>query len=150
MTGALVAAGALASSPPAAASASGPTIVRGLDEEIIFDDFIFELCGITADVTVSERWTVKEFPDGSYTLQTVRTYTSSDPRIPVEKGAATSFNFPDGSKIVVGKPAQLFDPDGGIRVVAAGWIEIDPDDVTLEAHGRDTYRTADQAELYCP
>ena len=148
--GALVAAGLVASSPPAAASGNGPTIIRGLDEETFFDDFIFELCGITADVTVSERWTLKEFPDGSETLHSVRTFTSSDPRIPMEKGAATSFNSPDGSRVVVGKPAQLFDPDGGVRLVAAGWILIDPDDVTLEAHGRDTYRDADQAELYCP
>ena len=136
--------------PAAAAEGAGPTIIRGGTEETIPDDFILELCGIEADVTVTERWTLKEWPDGSWTLQTVRTYVSSDPRIPTEKGAATSFNSPDGSRIVVGKPAQLFEPDGGVRIVATGWILIDPDDVTLAAHGRDVYRDADQVELYCP
>lgn len=148
--GALVAAGIVASSPPAAASGSGPTIVRGLDEETFFDDFIFELCGITADVTVSERWTRKEFPDGSETLHTVRTFTSSDPRIPLEKGAATSFNSPDGSRVVVGKPVQLFDPDGGLLVMDAGWIALDATGDSVDMRGPHTFLDLDPADLYCP
>ena len=116
--GALVAAGLVASSPPAAASGNGPTIIRGLDEETFFDDFIFELCGITADVTVSERWTLKEFPDGSETLHTVRTFTSSDPRIPMEKGAATELQLARrqpggrGQAVAALRPGRRYAADG--------------------------------------
>lgn len=148
--GVLMAVAVVGGAPAAAAADSGPTIFRGGAQETIPDDFLLDLCGIEADVTVTERWTVKKWPDGSWTLQSVRTYVSSDPRIPTEKGAATSFNSPDGSRIVVGKPAQLFEPDGGVRLVASGWILIDPDDVTVASHGRDVYRDADQEELYCP
>ena len=100
---------------------------RGGDEATFPDDWLFDLCGIEADVTVDERWMLKEFPDGSETLHTVRTYTSSDPRIPTEKGAATSFNAPDGSRVVVGTPLHLFDAGRpGPQILDAGRIAFDP------------------------
>lgn len=139
-----------AGSPAAAAESNGPTITRGGSEETFVDDFIFDLCGIAADVTVSERWTLKEFPDGSETLHVVRTYTSSDPRIPLEKGAATSFNAPDGSRIVVGKPLQLFDPDGGILQLDAGWIAFDSVGDPEDMRGPHTFQDLDPVDLYCP
>ena len=140
----------LAGSPAVAAEGSGPTITRGGSEETFFDDFILDLCGIAADVTLSERWTLKEFPDGSETLQVVRTFTSSDPRIPLEKGAATSFNAPDGSRVVVGKPVQLFDPDGGVLQLDAGWIAFDPVGDPADMRGPHTFHDLDPADLYCP
>ena len=156
LTGAACAAAVLAalvvSGSPAAAAAegAGPTITRGGAEETFFDDFVFELCGVTADVTVSERWTLKEFPDGSETLHTVRTFTSSDPRIPIEKGAATSFNAPDGSRVVVGTPLLLFDPDGGVRTLDAGRIAFDPLGDPVDVRGPHPFLDTDPADLYCP
>ncbi len=138
-------------SPAAAAEGSGPTITRGGSEEtFLVDDYILDLCGIVADVTVSERWTLKEFPDGSETLHVVRTYTSSDPRIPMEKGAATSFNAPDGSRVVVGKPLHLFDPDGGVLVLDAGWIAFDTLGDPADMRGPHPFLELDPADLYCP
>lgn len=137
-------------SPAVAAESSGPTITRGGSEETFSDDFLLDLCGIAADVTLSERWTLKEFPDGSETLQVVRTFTSSDPRIPLEKGAATSFNAPDGSRVVVGKPVQLFDPDGGVLQLDAGWIAFDPIGDPADMRGPHTFHDLDPADLYCP
>ena len=138
------------SSPAAGAERAGPTITRGGGEETFFDDFLFDLCGMTADVTVSERWTLKEFADGSQTLQTVRTFTSSDPRIPTEKGAATSFTSPDGSRVVVGTPLHLFDPDGGMLLIDAGRIAFDSSGEPMEVHGPHDFLGTDPADLYCP
>ncbi len=137
-------------SPAAAAEGSGPTITRGGSEETFFVDFIFELCGIAADVTVWEKWTLKEFPDGSETLHVVRTFISSDPRIPTEKGASTSFNAPDGSRVVVGKPLHLFDPDGGVLVLDAGWIAFDALGDPADMRGPHPFLELDPADLYCP
>jgi hypothetical protein len=141
---------AVGGSPAAAAESNGPTITVGVDQETFFDDWLFDLCGIEADVTVNERWTLKEFPDGSETLHTVRTYTSSDPRIPTEKGAATSFNAPDGSRVVVGTPLHLFDPEGGTSILGAGRIAFDPAGDPQEVRGPHAFLDIDPAELYCP
>ena len=137
-------------SPAAAAGSSGPTITVGADQETFFDDWLFELCGIEADVTVEERWILKEFPDGSETLHTTRTYTSSDPRVPTEKGAATSFNAPDGSRVVVGTPLHLLDPEGGTLTLDAGRIAFDPAGDPLEVRGPHTFLDMDPVDLYCP
>jgi|SRR5215213_8039076 hypothetical protein len=137
-------------SPAAAAESRGPTITVGVDEETFFDDWLYDLCGVEADVTVEERWMLKEFPDGSEALHTVRTYTSSDPRIPLEKGSATSFNAPDGSRVVAGTPLHLFDPDGGTMILDAGRIAFDPGGDVLEVRGPHTFLDVDPADLYCP
>jgi hypothetical protein len=134
----------------AAAGGGGPSITRGSDHATFPDDFILDLCGISADVTLTERWTLKEFPDGSETLHTVRTFVSSDPRIPLEKGAATSFTAPDGSRVVVGKPIQLFRPGGGVLVLDAGRIAFDADGNVTDSRGQHTFFDSDPAGYYCP
>jgi hypothetical protein len=127
--------------------AAGPTRMADAYTERFFDDFIFDLCGIETYTTLTERWTLKEFPGGSATLHVVRTYVPDDPRIPVEKGAATSFFAPDGTQRVVGKPIQLFSPDGGVIILDAGWVEFG-DDVTVR--GPHPSLEIDLADVYCP
>ena len=134
---------------PAAAS-NAPVITRGGDQGTIPDDFIFDVCGITAEVTFSERWVDKQFPDGSRTLKVVRTYTSSDPRVPTEKAAATSFIAPDGSRVLVGKAIHLFRADGGVLLLDAGRISFDPAGEVVDVSGPHPFLDMDPVELYCP
>ena len=133
------------------AQAAGPTLIRDAYTETFFDDFLFDLCGISTMTTVTERWTRKEFPDGSTTLQTVRTFVPDDERIPIEKGAATSFIAPDGSRTVVGKPLQLFDRNGGVTTLDAGLVMFNADGDLTTVRGRhDFIVDGDEAALYCP
>lgn len=115
-----------------------------------YDDFIFELCGIDTFTTLTERWTFKEFSDGSTILHVNRTFVPDDPRIPVEKGAGSSLTAPDGTRTVVGKPTQLFDPDGGIRLLDAGLAVLDPFGNVLVLHGHSESLGVDLAPYYCP
>ena len=134
----------------AAAAGGGPTITNGGESLTFADDFILDLCGIETDTTLTEKWTHKQFRDGSETLHVVRTFVSADPRLPIEKGAGTTFTAPDGSRRVVGKPLQLIGPDGGVRVLDAGWVLFDPDGNLVEMRGPHPSLGVDLADLYCP
>lgn len=133
-----------------AVQAGGPTRVTDSYMVRFFDDFIFELCEIETFTTLTERWTLKEFPDGSATLHVVRTFVPDDSRIPIEKGAATSFIRPDGSRTVAGSATRLFDPDGGITLIDAGRVELDEFDNVFRVSGQLTSFGADLASYYCP
>jgi hypothetical protein len=135
---------------PAAALATGPEIVTDSYTDRFHDDFIFDMCGIDTWTTIIERWTLKTWPDGSQTFQDVRTFIPDDPRIPIEKGAGTGRFLPDGTKIVNGKPLQLFDRDGGILLLGTGLVRFDPFGDVLVAHGHDEALGVDLAEYYCP
>jgi hypothetical protein len=63
----------------------------------------------------------------------VPTFVPDDPRIPIERGAATAFVAPDGTRTVIGQSIQLFGPDGGIRLLEAGLVEFGDE---LVVHGR--------------
>ncbi|HTE67130.1 MAG TPA: hypothetical protein VK736_12875 [Candidatus Binatia bacterium] len=142
---------ALAVASAGAVHASAP--VRDGDSYTVtfYDDFIFELCGIDTFTTLTERWAFKEFADGSTILHVNRTFVSDDPRIPVEKGAGSSHTAPDGTRTVVGKPTQLFDPDGGIRLLDAGLAIFDEFGDVLKIRGHGESLTADTlAPYYCP
>jgi hypothetical protein len=131
------------------AAASGPTIERGRFEEYFFDDFFYELCGIETYTTWTQTWSVKTFPDGSEIVHVVRTFTPDDPRIPVERGAGTSFHSPDGTVRVVGMPLQLFEPGGGIRLLDAGSVTFG-DDVIVHGHHPVRVWETDLTPYYCP
>lgn len=150
MTTAVLVAALAGGAGTAAAAGGGPTVTTGGGTETFADDFILDLCGIETETTVTERWTLKEFPDGSETLHVVRTFVSADPRLPVEKGAATSFIAPDGSRRVAGKPLHLIWPHGGTSVVDAGWVVFDADGNLVEMRGPHPSLGADLADLYCP
>jgi len=146
---AILGAGALVGQA-APAGAAQPTIERGSNQETFQDDFLFDLCGIETRTTLVERWTLKERSDGSSTLHVVRTFTSEDPRIPIEKGAATTFTAADGSRRVVGKPLQLIGPSGGVRIIDAGWVEFDANGDPSDVRGPHPSLGADLADYYCP
>ena len=150
MTTAVLVAALAGGAGTAAAAGGGPTVTTGGGTETFADDFILDLCGIETETTVTERWTLKEFPDGSETLHVVRTFVSADPRLPVEKGAATSFIAPDGSRRVAGTPLHLIWPHGGTRTVDAGWVLFDADGNLVEMRGPHPSLGADLADLYCP
>ncbi len=140
----------LATVPATAASAAAPVTERGSFVETFDDEFILELCGIVTRTTLTQRWSATVYPDGSEIVHVVRTFVPEDPRVPVEKGAGTTFIAPDGTRRVVGKPVQLFDPDGGVRLLATGWVEFDPDGDISRARGAHSPLPEDLSEYYCP
>ena len=79
---------------PAASLAAKPERETDSYTDRFHDDFIFDMCGIDTWTTVTERWTLKTWPDGSQTFHTRRTFVPDDPRIPIEKGAGTGSSPP--------------------------------------------------------
>lgn len=134
------------------AQAAAPLRISDAYTETFFDDFIFELCGVETYTTVTERWTLTIQADGSEVFHSVRTFVPADSRIPIEKGAATSFNAADGSRRVVGKPIQLFYPDGGVKTLDAGLAIFDEDGALVDVRGRHDFIVGptSEADLYCP
>ena len=128
--------------------AAGPTRISDAYTDRFFDDFIYELCGIETFTTLTERWTLTQFADGSETLHTVRTFVPDDPRVPIEKGAATSFFAPDGTQRVVGKPIHLMSQlGGGTQLLDAGWIVMGDGGTSRGPHPS---FEVDLADYYCP
>jgi hypothetical protein len=140
----------LATAPATAASADAPLTERGSFVDTFDDDFILELCGIVTRTTVTQRWSSTVYSDGSEIVHVVRTFVPEDPRVPVEKGAGTTFIAADGTRRVVGKPIQLFDPDGGVRLLDAGWVEFDPDGSPTDVRGPHPSLDVDLHDYYCP
>jgi len=137
-----------AASAPAAAQ--GPEIERGTVHDTFDDDLYLDLCGVTTKTTVTERWSLMTYPDGSQVFHDERTFRSADPRLPVEKGAATAFYAADGSWRVVGKPIQLIAPDGGTLLLDAGWISFNADGDVSTVRGPHPSVGVDLADYYCP
>jgi hypothetical protein len=131
--------------------AKGPTRESDRYTDRFADDFILDLCGIDTMTTLIDHWTFKEYPDGSATFHSTRTFIPDDPRIPIEKGAATSFIAPDGSRRVVGSPIQLIEQNGGgVTLLDAGWIELDASDTPVAGRGPHPSFEVDLAAVYCP
>lgn len=126
----------------------GPVRFSDAYTETFFDEFIFELCGIETMTTVTERWTFKEFADGSATLHVTRTFVPEDPRIPMERGAGTSFFAPDGTQTTVGSPTRIYSTDGrGLVLLDAGRV-VFGEEVTIRGHVESF--DVDLALYYCP
>ena len=132
------------------AAAAGPMRDGDAYTDRFHDDFILELCGIDTWTTVTERWSSKVYSDGSEIFHVVRTFVPDDPRIPIEKGAATAFFAPDGSRRVVGKPIQLFKPGGGVLLLDAGWVQFDAGGSIVTVRGPHPSLDVDLADYYCP
>jgi hypothetical protein len=130
------------------ASASGPTIQHERFQERFFDDLIFDLCGIETFTTLTQHFTVMDYPDGSEQVHVVRTFVSDDPRLPVERGAGTTFVAPDGTRTVVGKPIQLIGPHGGVRLLDAGLVTFGNELLVRGPHP--SLEIDDLAPYYCP
>lgn len=133
-----------------AASAAPSVTERGSFVETSDDEFIFELCGIRTRTTWTQHWSSTVYADGSEVVHVVRSFVSDDPRLPVERGAGTTFIAPDGTRRVVGKPIHLIGPDGGVRLLDAGWVEFDPDGNLSDVRGPHSSLDADLREHYCP
>jgi hypothetical protein len=144
----------LAAGVAAPASAGGKPVFRESQSytERFFDDVILELCGIETWTTLKERWTFTEFADGSAHFQNVRTFIPDDIRIPIEKGAGSSHIAPDGTRRVTGSPFRIYNRlTGGVTVIAAGNVTLDPDGNPLRVRGQfPDMSDAALATYYCP
>ena len=148
-----VAALALATTVAGTTLARGPIVFRESDAYVdrYFDDLIWDLCGIETWTTVTERWTFTEFADGSMLFQNVRTFVPDDPRIPTERGAGVSHTAPDGTRTITGSPLRLFAPDGGIKVIGAGQVVLDPEEHPIRVRGQYPDLSDEAlAGYYCP
>ena len=146
---ALVAAGLLGLST-APAAAARPVIERASYVDRFADDLFLDLCGIRTMTTLTERWSLKRYRDGSEVLHVVRTFVPDDRRLPIEKGAGTTFTAPDGSRTTVGKPIHLIARDGGTTILDAGRVMFDAEGNVTSVRGPHPALDADLAEFYCP
>ena len=152
MSRALVTALAIVAAATAAAPAQGasgkPVIERGSSVDVFADDFILDLCGIATTTTLTQRFEVKTFPDGSQQVHVTRTFVSDDSRLPIEKGDGTSFIDAHGIQTVTGTPIHLIGPDGGTRLIDAGRVTFANE---LDVRGpHPSLFVPDLAPYYCP
>lgn len=146
LVGSLAFAG-LASGAPAVLAGQPDIVHSGRTTDTFFDHFIFDVCGIETMTTVTERWTLTTYADGSQRFQVSRVFVPADRRIPIEYGAGMSTWDPNGVQTVHGSPIRLQRRGEGITVVDAGLIVLS-DDPTV--HGPHPSLDLDLADLYCP
>ena len=77
---------ALAVGAGGALAAKPETVHSGQVVETFFDDFILDVCGIETMTTVTERWTLTTYADGSQRFTNSRKFVPQDRRIPIEYG----------------------------------------------------------------
>ncbi len=136
-----------------AAGAGGALAAKPVSEhsgqfrETFFDDFIHEMCGIETMTTVTERWTLTTYADGSQRFTNSRKFVPDDARIPIEYGAAMSTWDAHGVQTVHGAPIRLQYRGGGIVLLDAGFVTLS-DDPTV--HGPHPSLEMDLVDLYCP
>ena len=148
LTALVVTYGVAASATPAyAATGAAPTHERGSSVEVFADDLILDLCGIETTTTLTQRFETTTFPDGSQQVHVTRTYVSADPRIPIEKGAGTSFYTADGIQTVKGTPIHLIS-DRGTILIDAGQVTFGDE---LDVRGpHPSLFVPSLAPYYCP
>ena len=137
----------LAAGASGALAAKPETEHSGQFRETFFDDFVYELCGIETMTTVTERWTLTTYADGSQRFTNSRKFVPEDTRIPIEYGAAMSTWDANGVQTVHGSPIRLQYRGGGIVLIDAGFVTLS-DDPTV--HGPHPSLDLDLAELYGP
>ena len=131
-------------------SGGGPVIERQhYTDYLAPDDFFIDLCGIVTNTTVKELDILKTWPDGSQSFHVERSFIPEDPRLPIERGAGTSYFAPDGTMIAIkGKPIQLIGADGGVRAVDAG-LTLLGDPTVVHGHNDVGIDNEDLAPFYC-
>jgi hypothetical protein len=136
-----------------AAGAGGALAAKPVSEhsgqvrDTFFDDFIYDLCGIETMTTVTERWTLTTYADGSQRFTNSRKFVPADVRIPIEYGAAMSTWDVNGVQTVHGSPIRLQRRGEGIILLDAGFVTLS-DDPTV--HGPHPSLDLALAEYYCP
>jgi hypothetical protein len=143
---------ALASGRNTADAAAAPLVVHSEYTDVLApDDFFVDLCGISTTTTVKEVDILKTWPDGSQTFHVERSFVPSDPRLPIERGAATAFFAPDGSMTTItGKPIQLIDRHGGVRALDAGLTVLGDPPAVHHGHLDVGIDNPELASFYCP
>jgi hypothetical protein len=132
-------------------SGVGPVIERQHYVDYLTpDDFFIDLCGIVTNTTVNELDILKTWPDGSQSFHVERSFIPEDPRLPIERGAATSYFAPDGAMLAIkGKPIQLIGPHGGVRALDAG-LTLLGDPTVVHGHNDVGIGNEDLAPFYGP
>ena len=136
-----------------AAGAGGALAAKPVSEhsgqvrDTFFDDFIYDLCGIETMTTVTERWTLTTYADGSQRFTNSRKFVPADVRIPIEYGAAMSTWDANGVQTVHGSPIRLQRRGEGIILLDAGFVTLS-DDPTV--HGPHPSLDLDLTQYYCP
>jgi hypothetical protein len=123
------------------------SVHSGQVRDTFFDDFIYDLCGIETMTTVTERWTLTTYADGSQRFTDSRKFVPADVRIPIEYGAAMSTWDANGVQTVHGSPIRLQRRGEGIVLLDAGLVVLS-DDPTV--HGPHPSLDLDLAPYYCP
>jgi hypothetical protein len=148
----LSAATAQAKSPSSPHGTGGAPVIERFENSDVFapDEFFQDLCGITTTTIAHERGSLTTWPDGSQSLHVVRSFIPEDRRLPIERGAATSYFAPDGAQTrITGTPIHLISRTGGVRALDAGLLLIGDPNV---AHGHVDVGidNPDLAPYYCP
>jgi hypothetical protein len=106
-----------------AAHASGgkPTITHEVTTTTFFDAFIFDICGVATNTTLTERVTTKTFPDGSQTVHVNGDFVPDDPSIASERDA---FTAPGETVTTVGLAIRLYRQGEGTIIRDAGWVRF--------------------------
>jgi hypothetical protein len=144
---ATLALGALGASAGGALAAKPQTVHSGQIRDTFFDDFYLEVCGIETMTTVTERWTLTTYADGSQRFTDSRRYVPADPRLPIEFGSGMSTWDANGVQTVHGSPIRLQRRGEGIILLDAGFVTL-TDDPTI--HGPHPSLGMDLATVYCP
>jgi hypothetical protein len=146
----LLAAAAVAATAPAAmAKAPGgkPTVEREVVNETFFDDFILDICGVATNTTLTQRTTIKTFPDGSQTVHVNAEFIPDDPRIASERNAFTDRIAPDGTVTTGGLAIRLYRKGEGTIIRDAGWVRFLEDGLVVR--GPHPFLETDPADVYC-
>jgi hypothetical protein len=147
--------------PAASAAASGPSAPHGTGRPVVehvrytdylpLDDFFLDLCGISTGTRIAELDILTTYPDGTQRFHVERSFVPDDPRLPIERGAATAYYASaDGPMTrMSGKPIQLLMPGGGVRALDAG-LQIFGDPYVSHGHVDVGIDNPDLASFYCP
>ena len=143
----LAAAAVMATAPAAVASGGKPTIEHEVINETFFDDFILDICGVATNTTLTQRTTIKTFPDGSVTVHVNAEFVPDDPRIASERNAFIDRIAPDGTLTTGGLAIRLYRDGEGTVIRDAGWVRFLEDGLVVR--GPHPFLETDPADVYC-
>lgn len=114
------------------------------------DDFFNDLCGITTSTTVKEFDLLKTWPDGSQSFHVERSFVPDDRRLPIERGAGTSYFAADGTLLrISGKPIQLLAQRGGGVLALDAGLTLVGDPTVAHGHIDVGLGNENPAPFYC-
>lgn len=124
-----------------------PTIEREVIEETFFDDYIFDLCGVETDTSLTQRTVTKTYPDGTVKVHTVARWVPEDPTISSEFDARTDTFAPDGTQTVKGLAIKVYRKGEGTIIRDAGWVRFMEDGVLFR--GPHPFLETDPRDVFC-